>query len=505
MPVANATIPPPPAESADPSEVSRAPRVLSTLNPDGSRKWLKPRPMPGRFLTARRIVAWALILFFTILPYTKINGKPTILLDVPARRFHLFGTTFYPTDTLLLALFMVSVFVSIFLITAIFGRVWCGWACPQTVYMEFVYRPIERLFGGTPGRTSKGLLARLPFAPVWKYLIYLAVSLFLAHTFLAYFVGIDRLILWVTRSPAQHPVGFLIVLCVTALMLFDFGFFREQLCIVACPYGRFQSVMLDKASLIVTYDRNRGEPRGFARRSPRTNDVSLPISEPAKGDCVDCNKCVVTCPTGIDIRNGLQMECVTCAQCIDACDAVMDKLGRPRGLIRYASQAAMSGRTNHILRPRVVIYVLILTALATAFTITLNRRGPADVRITRGLGAPFVLMGESDVGNQLRVKITNRTDHPAEYTIGATGADGARVEAEGFPVTIAPGEILSTPALVIASRDAFTRGKCQVTIEVDGPDGFISQTPFLLQGPGSAHRARTADEHDESDTKERHE
>ncbi len=490
--------PPTSSNFDDPSAVSRAPKVLSTLNDDGSRKWLRPRPMSGRFLTARRAVAWALILLFTILPYTTINGRPTLLLDVAARRFHLLGATFYPTDTLLLAFFMVGVFLFVFLITALFGRVWCGWACPQTVYLEFVYRPIERLFEGTPGRAAPGLLARLPLASFWKNLLYLLVSLILANTFLAYFVGVDRLFLWITRPPSQHPVGFTIVLAVTALMLFDFGFFREQLCIVACPYGRFQSVMLDRNSLIVTYDRPRGEPRGRARRSSKTPDLALPIADPATGPstghCVDCHLCVTTCPTGIDIRNGLQMECVGCAQCIDACDAVMDKLSRPRGLIRYSSQAALASPsqspTHPFLRPRVVIYSVMLCLIATLFTITLMARGPADVRILRGMGAPFIVIGEKEIANQIRIKITNRSDHRATYEAHALAAEGARVQAEGFPVAIEPGAMVTTPALLIATRSAFTRGKCPLLVRVTGPAGFTSDSPFTLQGPGADHHAQ---------------
>lgn len=327
------------------------PRVLATLNDDGSRRWLKPRVSPGRFLSRRRAVAYGLILLFTAIPYIQVGGRPLVLLDLPARRFTIFGVTFLPTDTVLLALFMVSVFVGVFLLTALLGRVWCGWACPQTVYMEFVYRPIERLLEGSPGRRRKGVLAESGVGKVLKFGAFLVVSLFLAHTFLAYFVGVERLAHWVTRSPLEHPSGFLIVAAVTGLMLFDFGYFREQMCLVACPYGRFQSALLDRSSLIVSYDRKRGEPRG-------RKTVSLPLVDgagSARGDCVDCGLCVATCPTGIDIREGLQMECVHCAQCIDACDAVMTKLGMPRGLIRYSSQDAIEGKQARFLRPRVVI------------------------------------------------------------------------------------------------------------------------------------------------------
>jgi hypothetical protein len=224
-------------------------RVLSTLNPDGSRRWLEPKLSNGRFLQRRRIVAWILIIVFAAIPWIRINDKPVILLDVMTRKFVFFGTTFRPTDTLLLALLLLSIFVGIFLLTALFGRVWCGWACPQTVYMEFLYRPVERLFLGKAYGNRKASVA--PWRRVAMYAVFLLASAHLANTFLAYFVGTDRLVEWTLRSPTEHPTAFAIFVVTTGLMMFDFCFFREQMCTLVCPYGRFQSVLLDKGSLIV--------------------------------------------------------------------------------------------------------------------------------------------------------------------------------------------------------------------------------------------------------------
>jgi len=306
-------------------------RVLPTLNVDGSRRWLRPRPSPGRFLDRRRAVAWALIAVFALLPHARVGGAPAILLDVVHRRFSLLGATFYPTDTVLLMLLLLGTFLGIFLLTAVVGRAWCGWAGPQTVYMEFVYRPIERLVD----RGVTAVARNAAWRRAVKALAFLAVSMFVAHTFLAYFVGADALGRWVRASPFEHPVAFLVMAATTALMFLDFAWFREQVCLVACPYGRLQSVLLDRRSLIVAYDPRRGEPRGKLGR--------------VAGDCIDCRACVLTCPTGIDIRDGLQMECIHCAQCIDACDAIMDRVGRPRGLVRYGSRDEMAGAPRRIL------------------------------------------------------------------------------------------------------------------------------------------------------------
>ena len=230
-------------------------RVLPTLNEDGSRRWLRPKPSHGKYFVRRRAVAYGLMFVFFIIPYLRMGGKPIILLDLPHREFTFFGTTFLPTDTLLLMLLTASILITIFLATALFGRVWCGWACPQTVYMEFLFRPIERwLEGGRSGSMQLDKLhlrGQLHARRLAKYAIYLALALFLAHTFLAYFVGVDQLAVWVRRSPVQHPTSFAIMALVTAAIMFDFTFFREQTCLVACPYGRFQSVLLDRQSLIV--------------------------------------------------------------------------------------------------------------------------------------------------------------------------------------------------------------------------------------------------------------
>jgi len=489
-------------------------RVLPTLNRDGTRRWLRPKPARGRFFRWRRALAWALIIAFTLIPYLRMNGKPLILLDVVPRRFTLFGTTFLPTDTVLLMLLLVGIFLGIFWLTAVYGRVWCGWACPQTVYMEFLYRPIERLIEGGPRAQSDLDRRRVSLRRAMKHAVFVGLSMFLAHTFLAYFVGVEDLRRWVTRSPFEHPAAFLVMATTTALMFLDFGWLREQVCLVACPYGRLQSVLLDRRSLIVGYDVRRGEPRAtYRERKGATGARGF-------GDCIECRACVVTCPTGIDIRQGLQMECIHCTQCMDACDAVMDRIGRPRGLIRYTSgdelegepqpearradmeilraerggepQPAVRGAAGgeprdgaprRLPRPRAVLYPLLVLLVWGALGVGLVGRAPAEITVLRGLGSPFALLPSGEVSNQLRVKIVNRGAEDRHYLIQLAGDASLRLVAPDNPLAVGGEKSATATVFVIAPRSAFADGQRHVRLHVEDEGGFSVTTPYRLVGP----------------------
>ena len=450
--------------------------ILSTLHRDGQRRWMYPRESGGRYLVRRRLVAWALVAFFVALPIVRVGGRPAVLLDVAAREFTFFGTTFFPTDTVLLLLLAVTVGVGIVLFTALFGRVWCGWACPQTVYLEFVFRPLERLVEGTESAREKRDAG--PWTPqkaarkALKWALFLAVAGVLAHVFVSYFAGWDRLLRWMTGDPREHPGYFVLMGATTALVAFDFGVFREQMCTIACPYARLQSVLLDPDSLLVAYDETRGEPRGRGKQRE------------GLGDCVDCYACVRTCPVGIDIRDGLQMECVACTQCIDACDAIMDRVGKPRGLIRYASEHEIDGEPTRMLRGRTVLYGLLFAGLLAAFGVSVATREAYSVTVGRSVGAPYVAMPDGEIANRLVFRVRNQRPAATAFTVEALAPAGARVRVIGqTPVPVAAGALVRVEAFVLTTPEVLGGGQAEGRFRLRFADGTTRDETFALIGP----------------------
>ncbi|MFH5806473.1 cytochrome c oxidase accessory protein CcoG [Alienimonas sp. DA493] len=460
-------------------------RVLPTLERDGTRRWVSPRLAKGSWWRLRRAVAYVLMAVFVVTPHLRWGGEPLVLLDVARRRFLLFGHEFLPTDTPLLALLAVATVLSVMFVTAVFGRAWCGWACPQTVFLEFLFRPLDRLFGGTAGRggpNKKNL-------PAWRGVARVAVSvifsLIIAHSFLAFFVGTEALARWVRQSPLEHPTAFLVMAGVTVAFLANFLWFREQFCTVACPYGRFQSVMLDRQSLVVAYDVDRGEPRGKGKRRPGTPTENL-------GDCIECGWCVAVCPTGIDIRDGLQMECVNCTQCVDACDETMRRIGRPPGLIRYASQETVEGGRYRFWRARTVVYPLLVVVVGFLFVLALDRATGLNASLFRGPGQPFTVVAgeeaaaneEAVVRNSVRLRLANRTGEPRTYTITPIAPPGVTAELLDGPPTLDPGETDVVPVLFAFPRAiAGPTGRAAATFTVADDAGNARELEFRLIGP----------------------
>jgi cytochrome c oxidase accessory protein FixG len=343
-----------------------------------------PADVRGPWRSRRNLVSLVLMGVFLLLPWVRIQGNPAILLDLATRRFSIFGVLFWAHDAPMLFLVFASAGLALFFVTSVFGRAWCGWACPETVFVEQVFRRIERWIEGdavTRRRLDDG-----PVALDWlskklvKWGLFSLVSLVIGHSFVAYFVGTEKLGKMMQESPAAHPGTFGAMLAASGLVLFAFGWFREQFCIILCPYGRFQSVLMDPRSLLVAYDRKRGEPRRGKAGAAREAGA-------AAGDCVDCGKCVQVCPTGIDIRQGTQMECIACTSCVDACDSVMERLKKPKGLIHYATE---SGLPLKVFRARPLVYAGLFSAVFGTLAWLVARREPLNIDFLRQGGLPYV-------------------------------------------------------------------------------------------------------------------
>jgi cytochrome c oxidase accessory protein FixG len=457
--------------------------VLTTLRNDGTRRWMYPVLNTGKWFKKRVVVGYGLILLFFALPIIKIGGEPAIWLDVVHRRFVVLGQIFYPTDTALLMLMGITSLLGIAWLTALFGRVWCGWGCPQTVYLELVFRPIERWIEGKANARRK-LDEKEEWTPskvkkkVLKFGIFGLLSAIMAHNFVAYFISWKILREWMVHSPTEHWGVFILTFGVTALVFFDFAYFREQMCTIACPYARLQSVLMDADSLIVSYDAGRGEPRGRRRRDDEAANETL-------GSCVDCNACVRACPTGIDIRNGLQLECIGCTQCIDACDDVMAKLAQPGGLIRYTSERALEEKKTRIARPRIFIYTALCLLFGGLFVAGVMSNRALEVDVVRATGAPFIEVPDGQIANRLKVRVRNRSGSAHDVQIEVSEPEGASLRVVGLPTTrIEPGEMKRIEVWVLTPRGVFRDGRSNAHLIVgDGSERFEHELDFALVGP----------------------
>jgi cytochrome c oxidase accessory protein FixG len=383
---------------------------VTTIGDGGTRNWVYPADFTGIWLKRRQVTAFVLTIVYFALPWFDVGGHQSVLVDLPNRKLAFFGLVLWPQDTLVFWFLMVGLGLFIFMVTAWFGRAWCGWACPQTVWLEHIFRPIENWIEGNALQRKKldaqPWNANKVFKKSAKYFLFALVSSHVANTFLCYFAGTDVVIEMTFQNPANNPGWFSFMLLVNVVFFLDFAWFREQFCLIACPYGRFQSVLLDDHSIIVGYDQHRGEPR---KRLAKEQGV------PA-GDCVECNRCVVVCPTGIDIRHGLQMECIQCTACIDACDEIMEKVGKPKGLIRYASINSLEGKTTKIIRPRPLIYLTLILILWTTGGVLLAKRDPLRLQFLRPQGIGFTV-DQGVVTNQFTIKAINKGDQQIILTI----------------------------------------------------------------------------------------
>jgi cytochrome c oxidase accessory protein FixG len=426
----------------------------------------------------RKVVFAALIIVYAALPWIPIKGHPALYLDIVHRRFFLFGATFNAQDIWMTVFLLTGAAFGLVFATSLLGRAWCGWACPQTVFLEAIYRTIERFVEGPREKRVRRRAAPWSFEKVSRKVVvhsaWIIVSLLLAHVFLSYFVSLRELFEIVRQRPAEHPEAFSVVMILAGVLYFNFAWFREQFCVVLCPYGRMQSVLLDADSLVVGYDQGRGEPRGK-------------VSDGERGACVDCGRCVAVCPTGIDIRNGLQMDCVACTQCIDACDDIMDRLGQPRGLIRYDSTNGLMGRPKKVLRPRILVYAGLGVLGLVVASFSLRGRTSFDANVLRVQGPPYVLDGES-IRNTYRIHLFNKEGDATTFHIEPVASRGVQF----FPSTataVRLGSLDSTyvPFAAVMSRGDYTgEVELHVVVRDDVGTSRTVAAPFL--GPNAGGR-----------------
>lgn len=390
----------------------------SSINKDGSRNFIHPADVKGKWTTSRNIVFAVLMVIYLVLPFIDIGGHPAVFLDFPNRRFYLFGGTFNAQDFWMMFFLLTGLAFAIIILTTIWGRVWCGYACPQTVFLEGVFRRVERWIEGPRNVRMKRNKGPWNVDKVWrktlKHTLFILLSLFFSHFFLSYFISLPALMDMIGRPPGEHMEAFIWMASLSVILYGNFAWFREQLCVIICPYGRLQSTMTDKDTKVVLYDHNRGEPRGKAKKKKKGAEAE-PVE--AKGDCIDCGRCVQVCPTGIDIRNGLQLECIGCYACVDACDTVMDKVKKPRGLVRYDSLNSLDGERKGILRPRLAIYVVVILAWIGGLTYAVNSRESFEANLLRTNGGVPFIMDDGVVQNMINLHIVNKTDARQTYHV----------------------------------------------------------------------------------------
>ena len=453
---------------------------LTTINDDGSRHFLHPADVSGYWTRVRKLVGWVLIGVYVALPWIPVNGYPVVFLDVENRLFHLFGLTLVPQDMWVMFFAVTGMGFTLFFITSLLGRVWCGWACPYSVFLDHIFRRIERWIEGDASTRRK--LDAAPWTPTkifkrcFKHLLFATVAALIAHVFLSYFVSLPRLYGFMYEAPLHHATAFGIVLFLTLSLWFCFGYFREQFCIIMCPYGRLQSALTDSDTVIVGYDAKRGDPRGPVGR--------------ASGACVDCHRCIQVCPTGIDIRNGLQLECLGCTACIDACDDIMTKVGRPTGLIRYDSQNGFDGLPKRILRPRIYAYsVLALLGLLALSVVAWMKMTPYAATLSRVGGVGFTSDAEA-VSNIYLLRVQNKRNQPATLSVSLAGdaPSGYQLSGGEQSFTIAPLGELTRTCVVFVPLSSY-KGPSDISLQIHAEPGnttlkkstrFLGPLPTLV-------------------------
>jgi cytochrome c oxidase accessory protein FixG len=453
---------------------------LGVLNKSGGRLWMYPKPVNGFYYWARNAFAVLLLVFLFGMPFVKLNGEPFLLFNIFERKFIIFGVFFHPQDFYIIALSMVTAVLCIVLFTVVFGRVFCGWACPQTIFMEMIFRRIEYWIEGdhkaqkrlnaSPWTAEKIIKKSL------KWSVFFGISFVIANTFLAYLIGIDNLKMLVSDGPLAHLGTFVLLLVFTGAFYTVFAYVRELVCIVACPYGRLQSVMLDNNSIVVAYDFVRGEPRG---KSKKGNSFE-------SGDCVDCGHCVHVCPTGIDIRNGTQLECINCTACIDACDEVMVKVKKPKGLIRYASlNHIKEGKKNSLITTRSVAYSAVILVLMSITASLFFGKKEVSMVVLRAPGQLFQKVGQDKISNLYNVDFVSNSPKAQQLSLRVKDLANSEIKLIGSDqINLAANETGKATFFVVVPEKELPSGNTKINIELLNNEGkVLNQISTSFLGP----------------------
>ena len=469
----------------------------STISEDGKRQWVYPKKPSGRLHTYRWMLASVLLSILFIGPWIRFKGEQFMLLNILERKFIIFGQLFWPQDFHLVVLSIITLIVFIILFTVIFGRLFCGWVCPQTIFMEFVFRKIEYLIEGDAHKQKKLNRQDWGFEKIWKkslkHLIFFGIAFLISNTFLAYIIGTDRLVQLVNDGPLPHLAPFIALILFSGVFYFVFAFFREQVCIIACPYGRLQGVLLDNKSIVVAYDYNRGEPRG--KHNPlEKRELS------SKGDCIDCSSCVMVCPTGIDIRNGTQLECINCTACMDACDAIMERVNKPKGLIRYESEKALSEGKSNIFSARTIAYSVALTILLIVVATLFTLRSDVEATIVRAPGSLFQEYGPEKYSNIYKIQLVNKTRHALPVNLKLESIEG-EIILLGNPILVEAGKVQETDFLVVIPKDELESSSTKITIGIYSEKELITNYHSSFVGPNKLDKHQ--EKHDDHDNKDK--
>lgn len=454
---------------------------VGTMDQSGKRKWVYPKKPSGKYTDYRNwVTAFLLILFFT-LPFLTISGNPVLMMNILERKFFIFGQPFYPQDFYLVALGAITSIVFIILFTVVFGRIFCGWICPQTIFMEMVFRKIEYWIEGDRNKQMK--LDRQEWNAekirkrVLKWSIYVIVSLIITHVMFMYIVGKDEVFRIMKEGPLEHTSNFIVMILFTAAFYFVFAWFREQVCTLVCPYGRLQGVLIDKQTINVYYDFRRGENRSKWKKGEDR-------AAEGKGDCIDCNQCVVVCPTGIDIRNGQQLECVNCTACIDACNEVMEKVGLPKGLIRYATEQEIEEGTKFKFTGRMKAYAVVLTLLIAFLGFLLMNRGEMEAKFIKPAGMSYFIR-DGKISNTFTYTILNKTNEDKIIKIKVTQPKNATItSSQGEWLKIKADEIHKGTVIISFPEKEIKSSKEKIIFEIQDKTGKkLDEFDTTFEGP----------------------